>query len=108
MTAGYLATSHLHLFHRQVVSSRRAPSLRGITAPGHHQAQVEPVRGHLPVVGADPGPGRGDVVGVSVGECFLQGAVRHVDGVHVQLALDLRLECRLVVAEVVAQAGVVY
>ena len=55
VTAGYLATSWLHLFHRQVVSSRRAPTLRGITAPGHHQVHVEPVQGHLRVRGVDPG-----------------------------------------------------
>ena len=62
VTAGYLATL-LHPFHRQVVSSKRALALRGITAPGHHQVHVEPIQGHLRVRGVDPGRGQGDVVG---------------------------------------------
>ena len=45
--ASYLLTSSFSFFHRQVVSSRRAPTLRGITAPGHHQAQLEPFQGVL-------------------------------------------------------------
>ena len=52
--ASYLATC-VHLFHRQVVSSKCALTLRGITAPVHHQVHVEPIQGHLRVRGVDPG-----------------------------------------------------